>query len=114
MAAAVGVAPSDVRQRRHLVVHPPVAVSIAIRQHPVAHGERGVHLVQCSGDARQHARRMLGLAVVEPQCFAVHFREPHQPVLPVLGLQMHCKVLRHGGCEAHAAQAFVVNVDHGD
>ena len=113
VAAAVGIAPRDVGERWQLRVDPPLAMRISACEHPVADGERTVALCKLAHDARQCARRALGMAIVQAHGFAVHFGEPHQLNRSVVGDGLDCQVLRHRGRQAHAAQAFEIDVDHG-
>jgi hypothetical protein len=105
--------PHDVRQRRQLRVQPAVAMRVGRGEHPVADGERGVFVSQLAGDPRQRTRAVLAPSVVHPQRLAMHLDEPHQREGTVLGDGLKRQLLGHRRREAHAAQAFEIDVDHG-
>jgi hypothetical protein len=116
MAAPVGIAAHQVRERRHALVHPCRAMRIEHAEHPVADGERVLCVEQRAGQSWNHAGADLALAVVQAQRLAVQHGQAHQ-----LAGQFGQRRLGGAGggaagqCgrESHRAQSLEIEVDHG-
>jgi hypothetical protein len=107
--------PRQLVQRRHTGVHPPLAQRIAPREHPVADGEciagGGQFRTQCG----QLAGRVLVLAVVQCEAFALQLGHAHQrAAVGFGGGRERRQLLDHRAGQTDGAQGLEGNrLEHG-
>ena len=77
MTTTFAVATGDVRCRRHARVHA-AGIAVVDGEDPVADGERRRIVEAVAQQTREHARRSLGVAVVQAQRVAVHGGDAQQ------------------------------------
>ena len=112
MAAAVAVAPDDVRKRRHAQLDPARARGIAQGEHPVADGEHRAALEQLAREPRHLACRALAAAVVKLHRLAVHRADPQEVEMLFAALGAGAGAVGERRREADALETIEIDLKH--